>query len=66
MSCAKVVEPVKMPFWLWTRVGPVKHALYRGAYWRQTANATEPSMCGDATFLLKFIVKIYLFKHLRA
>jgi len=62
VSCANDVEPIEMSFRLWTQVGPMKHVLDRGAHWRQSANAIEPPMCGDAAFLLKF----YLFKHLLA
>ena len=34
MSCAKMAEPVKMPFGVWTRVGPVNHVVtyYVGAW----------------------------------
>ena len=27
VSCAKMAEPIKMPFWLWTRVGPWNNVL---------------------------------------
>jgi len=27
MSCAKIAEPIEMPFGLWTPVGPGKHVL---------------------------------------
>jgi len=27
VNCAKTAEPIKMPFGLWTRVGPRKHVL---------------------------------------
>jgi len=30
VSCAKTAEPVKMPFGLWTRMGPRKHVLDGG------------------------------------
>ena len=36
VSCAKTTEPIEMPFGLWTRVGPRKHALdevHNGATW---------------------------------
>ena len=35
VSCAKIAEPIKMPFGLWTQVGPRKHVLggkYTGAH----------------------------------
>ena len=46
MSCAKTAEPTEMPFGIWTRVGPRKHVLGRGAHWGHLVNTTEPSMCG--------------------
>jgi len=30
VSCAKTAEPIEMPFGMWTRVGPRKHALEWG------------------------------------
>jgi len=27
VSCAKMAEPIEMPFGLWTRAGPRKHVL---------------------------------------
>jgi len=27
VSCAKMAEPIVMPFGLWTRVGPMKHVV---------------------------------------
>ena len=46
-----------MPFaGMWTRVGLRKHALDRGAHWRNLANTTEPSMCGsDAALFVKLL-----------
>jgi len=32
VNCAKMAEPIKMSFWLWTRVGQRKHVLGGGAY----------------------------------
>ena len=49
MSPAKTAESIEMPFGIWTRVGPRKHALGRGANWRHLANITEPSMCSSGT-----------------
>jgi len=46
VSCARTAEPIEMPFGIWTRVGPRKHGLGKGADWRHLANATEPSMYG--------------------
>jgi len=36
MIRAKTAEPIAMPFWPWTRVGPTKHVLdgvHIGATW---------------------------------
>ena len=41
VSCAKMAEPIEMPFVLWTRVGPRQHLLggvHSGATWRKTLN----------------------------
>ena len=41
MSPAKTAEPIEMPFGLWTRVGPRKHALdgmHTGGTWRIRLN----------------------------
>ena len=43
VSCAKMAEPIKMPFGLWTQVGQGKHVLHG----RHLANTNEPSMFGD-------------------
>jgi len=52
VSRAKMAESIKMPFAMWTRIGPGNHVLDWGAHWRHTANATESSMCcGDAAFV---------------
>jgi len=48
VSRAKTTEPIKMPFGLWTRVGPRKHVLDRDAHWRQPANTIELSVCWRA------------------
>jgi len=44
--CAKMAEPIEIPFGIWTRVDPRKHTLGRAAHWRHLANTIEPSMCG--------------------
>jgi len=58
VSHAKITEPVEMPFGLWDRMGPRKHALHRvniGATWRIRTNR-PPSMCGgDAALLLNYV-----------
>jgi len=44
-------KPTEMPFGVWIQVGPRKHMLDGGAYWRHLANTTEPSMCcGNVAF----------------
>jgi len=56
MSCAKAAEPIKMPFRMWTRVGPRKHVLDRvhfGATWRMLLN--RPCAGGDAAFFVKLL-----------
>jgi len=47
MSCAKMAEPIEMPFGIWTRVGPRKHVLGGtiGCTLGQP-NTIAPSMCG--------------------
>ena len=44
VSPAKTAEPIKMPFGMWTRVGPRKPVLKGVAHWCHLLNATEPSM----------------------
>jgi len=29
VNCAKLAEPIEMPFGLWTRLGPRKHVTWR-------------------------------------
>jgi len=43
VSCAKMAEPIEMPFGLWIRLSQRKHVL---------ANTTELSMCGGDAALL--------------
>jgi len=51
VSPVKTAELIEMPFGIWTRVGPRKHALGGGAHWRHVLNTISPSMCGgDAAF----------------
>jgi len=41
MSCAKIAEPIEMPFGIWTQVGTRKPALggvCTGTIWRVTLN----------------------------
>ena len=45
-SHAKTAELIRMPFGMWTRVGPRKHVSDGGEYWRHLANTIEPSVCG--------------------
>jgi len=37
VSCAKTAELIEIPFEVWTRVGPRKHALDGGALWPNLA-----------------------------
>jgi len=62
VSCAKMAEPVDVPFWLWTRMGRRKHTFNRirqvapmcfhgrahngRAHWRHVANMIEASVWG--------------------
>jgi len=39
-------EPIEVPFGMWTRVGPRKHALDGRSHWHNLANTIEPSMTG--------------------
>jgi len=61
MSCAKMAQPIEMPFGIRTRVGPRKHVLDGSAHWRHLTNMTEPSMCGsDAVFLSNYFNHLLL------
>jgi len=56
VSCAKTAEPIEMPFGLWTRMGPRKHALggvHTDTTWRMPLNRS----CGAA---VRLVVKITL------
>jgi len=56
----KMTEPIEIPFVLWTRVGPRKHVIDRGAYWRHLGNTIEPSMCGgNAAFLSSYFDHLF-------
>jgi len=51
VSCTKTAEPIEMPSRVLIGVGPRKHVVDGGQYWRHLANTVEPSMCGgDAAF----------------
>jgi len=43
MIVAKTAEVIKMPFGMWTVVGPRKHVLGGSAHWRHLMNMSEPS-----------------------
>jgi len=51
-----MAERIKMPFGMWTWVGPRKHVLDGGTHWgRHLANTIEPSMRGGvAAFLSNY------------
>jgi len=52
VACAKMTEPIKMLFGMWTQVGSRKHILAGGAHCHHLVNMIELSMCGvDAAFL---------------
>ena len=54
LAVQKMTERIEMPFGLWTRMGPRQYVLH-GAYWRNLANAIEPSArCGDSAFLSNY------------
>jgi len=61
MSCAKTAEPIKMPYGMWTPVGPRNHALDDGAHWHHLANTIEPSMCAGNTTLCQITSAIYYY-----
>jgi len=44
VSCAKMAEPIEMPFGLRTQVGPRKQVLLGGAQWCILANTIEPTV----------------------
>jgi len=50
-NCALVIEPLEMPFGLWSvdSDGPKEARVTWGAHWRHLANRTEPSVprCRD-------------------
>jgi len=49
VNCAKMVEPIEMPFWLWTRVSQRKH-VHTGGTWRIPMKHEPCVCCGDAAF----------------
>jgi len=49
VRCAKTAEPIKMPYGIWTWLGPRKHVLDGGAHQHHLANTIEPSTCGGNT-----------------
>ena len=51
VSPAKTAELIKMPFGLWTRLGP-RSMCYIGCTLRHLAITIEPSMCGGVVALL--------------
>jgi len=56
---AKMTEPIKISFEMWTRVGPRKHVLDGSADWCNLANMTEPSMCGGDASLCQLTLTTY-------
>jgi len=49
VRCAKTAEPIKMPYGIWTWLGPRKHVLDGGAHKHHLANTIEPYTCGGNT-----------------
>jgi len=78
VSCAEMVEPIDLPFRLWTRVGRRKHKFNRirqvaplcppmWAHWRHLPNTTEPSVCGGDAVLCQITLTTcccYYYLHL--
>jgi len=58
VSCAKMAKPIEMPFGLWTQVGRRKHVLDGGGL-MQTANMTEPSVCGGDAALCQITLSSF-------
>ena len=56
VSCAKIAEPIDMPFRLWTSMGPIKYVLHASANWCSLGNTIEPSVCNSdaAAFLSNY------------
>jgi len=46
VNCAKMAEPIRMPFGLWPQGGPKEACVTWGAHWRDVANTIESSMFG--------------------
>ena len=56
---AETAEPIEMPFWLWTQVGPRKHVLggvHTGATWRIPLNRPRA-----AAILLLLLLLLYYY-----
>jgi len=63
VSCAKMAEPIEMPFGLCGLLAQLKEACVTwDAQWRHLVNTTEKSMCGgDAAFLSNYVTVDHLF-----
>jgi len=48
VNCAKMVEPIDMPFWLW--MGEPRKHVHTGSTWRIPMNHEPCVCCGDAAF----------------
>ena len=55
VSCAKMGEPIHMPFGRLSRVGPRNHVLDAGVHCGHLANTTEPSVCGSDVAYVKLL-----------
>jgi len=47
VNCAKIAEPIEMPFGLWNLVGLKEACAIWGAHTRNLTNTIEPSICGS-------------------
>jgi len=57
----KTAEPIGMPFEMWTRVNPKKHALDGSIHLRHVAKTIEAPICGgDAAFLSNYFDNLLL------
>jgi len=67
VSCAKIAEPIDLPFRLWTRMGRRKHKFncirqvapmcpHETAHWRNMTNTIQPSIFGSYVALSQFYI----------
>ena len=66
VNCAKTAEPIEMSFETWTRLGPRKYVLDRGAHWLNLSNTIEPShpsVAAGAAFMSNHCDHLFLLVH---